>query len=182
MADLQAAGSTSLHLSYRPIDEETITKGFSCGEQEIDRFFVQDALAEHKLGTIKTTCAYLPGIASPVGFFALASVCEETTQLPGKYHNLGSPRVFPCLQMVFLAVHTRNQGKGVGSSMGGAVISLFAELGPKIGLPHLILVPINDEVVPYYEEKLGFTCYRNRSRMFLPLQSALDAIQCPDEQ
>lgn len=63
--------------------------------------------------------------------------------------------------------------------MAGAVAELFAEIGPRIGLPQLILVPINEEVIPFYEEQLGFTCYMDRCRMYLPLQDALDAMSTP---
>jgi len=60
--------------------------------------------------------------------------------------------------------------------MAGAVTELFAEIGPKIGLPCLILVPINEEVIPFYEEQLGFTCYQSRGRMYLTLAEAIDAM------
>ncbi len=60
--------------------------------------------------------------------------------------------------------------------MVGRVVSLFAEIGPLIGLPHLIVVPLSRDLVPFYRE-LGFEEYDNGSRMFLPIQSALDAVQ-----
>jgi hypothetical protein len=63
--------------------------------------------------------------------------------------------------------------------MAGAVTELFAEVGPKIGLPCLVLVPINDSVIPFYEEQLGFTCYMDRCRMYLTLPAALDAMSTP---
>lgn len=115
--------------------------GFACGEHEIDSWFAKEALKEQDKGTILTTCAYLPGVASPVGFYALASVAEEVKSLKGEYHRFGQGHHFPCLQLVFLAVHVRYQRQQIGTSMVGAVTSLFAEVGPKIGLPHMILVP-----------------------------------------
>ena len=63
--------------------------------------------------------------------------------------------------------------------MAGAVTELFAQIGPVIGLPQLILVPINENVIPFYEEQLGFTCYNDRSRMYLSLRDALDAMATP---
>lgn len=168
-----------LDLSYRPIEATTITAGFRCGERELDRFFAGEALRHHKRGTILTTCAYLPGIVAPVGFYSVASVAEEVRNLPGQYHRFGAGENFPCLQLVYLAVHIAHQGRGIGISMAGAVTELFAEVGPKIGLPCLILVPINEGVIPFYEDQLGFTCYQNRSRMYLTLAEALDAMGAP---
>jgi GNAT superfamily N-acetyltransferase len=109
----------------------------------------------------------------------VASVAEEVRHLPGhSYHILSGGGHFPCLQLVYLAVDQAHQGKGIGISMAGAVTELFADIGPRIGLPHLILVPINDDVIPFYEG-LGFTCYLGGARMFLPLQSALEAMATP---
>lgn len=62
--------------------------------------------------------------------------------------------------------------------MAGAVIELFADTGQKLGVPNLVLVPINDEVIPFYEE-LGFICYRDRCRMYLPLRDAVEAMNTP---
>lgn len=167
----------ALDLTYRPLSPDTIMKGFTCGEGEIDRWFAREALRDQDRGTILTTCAYLPEIASPAGFYALASVAEEVRHLPDHdYHHFGKGDYFPCLQLAYLAVHSRYQGRGIGTSMAGGVIELFADIGPKIGLPHLILVPINDGVVPYYRDQLGFQCYHKRTRMFLPLQAALQAV------
>lgn len=65
--------------------------------------------------------------------------------------------------------------------LAGAVIGLFADVGQRLGIPQLILVPINDEVIPFYQDRLGFSCYRDRSRMYLPLQVAVDAMATPPE-
>lgn len=169
----------ALELTYRHIDDATVTQGFRCGERELDRFFGGSAKRAHDRGTILTTCAYMPGIAAPVGYYSVASVAEEVRHLPGhSYHLFGSGGHFPCLQLVYLAVNQPQQGQGIGTSMAGAVTELFADIGPKIGLPHLILVPINDNVIPFYEG-LGFNCYLGTARMFLPLQSALEAMSTP---
>ena len=169
----------ALDLSYRPIEADTITIGFRCGEPTLDQFLARKAWKHHQRGTILTTCAYLPGMIAPVGFYSIASVAEEVRNLPGSYHLLGRGEYFPALQLVYLAVRRDHQRREIGTSMAGAVTELFAEIGPKIGLPHLILVPINEGVVAFYEDQLGFTCYMNRGRMYLPLQSALDAMSVP---
>jgi GNAT superfamily N-acetyltransferase len=170
----------ALDLSYRAIDADTATRDFRCGERELDQFFARKAKKQHDRGTILTTCSYLPGIAAPVGFYSIASVAEEVRNLPNRpYHRLGDCEHFPAMQLVYLAVHRAHQGRGIGSAMAGAVIELFADAGQKLGIPHLILVPINDDVIPFYEGQLGFTCYRDRCMMFLPLRDAVLAMQTP---
>jgi hypothetical protein len=59
--------------------------------------------------------------------------------------------------------------------MVGRVVSLFAQIGPQIGLPHLIVLPLKPDLIPFYKD-LGFEPYDNGSRMFLPVQSAIDAM------
>ncbi len=170
----------ALGITYEPISGKTVTRGFCCGEKELDKFFTRGgALKDHEQGTILTTCAYLPGIAAPDGYYSIATVSEEATILPSKYHSFGKGEHFPALQLVYLAVHRRHQRCGIGISMAGAVVEMFANVGQRLGIPHLILVPINEEVIAFYEERLGFTCYKNRDRMYLPLQDAVDAMRTP---
>jgi len=172
----------ALDLSYRPMDAETQTQGFCCGARKLDRFLTSGkALRDHRAGTILTTCAYLPGIVPPVGFYSIASVAETVKHLPGTYRLFGGDDYFPAMQLVYLGVHGTHQGQDIGTSMAGAVVSLFADVGQKLGLPHLILVPINDEVIPFYRDRLGFRCYKGTSRMYLPLQLAVDAMSTPPE-
>jgi GNAT superfamily N-acetyltransferase len=172
----------ALDLSYQSIDAATQTGGFCCGARELDRFFTTGkALRDHRAGTILTTCAYLPGVAPPVGFYSIASVAESVKHLPGTYRLFGGDDYFPALQLVYLGVQRAHQGQDIGTSMAGAVVELFADVGQKLGIPHLILVPLNDEVIPFYRDRLGFRCYKGTSRMYLPLQLAVDAMNTPPE-
>jgi|GEM_PF-2917611 len=68
------------------------------------------------------------------------------------------------------------QGARIGLAMLGRVVTLFAEFGSEIGLPHLIVVPISEDVKRFYR-KMGFEDYDGGSRMFLPLQVARAAVE-----
>jgi hypothetical protein len=172
----------ALELSFRPIDADTPTRGFCCGARELDRFMTSGrALRDHRAGAVLTTCAYLPGILAPVGFYSITSVAESAKHLPGKYRLFGGGDHFPALQLVYLGVQRPHQGQEIGTSMAGAVVAMFADLGQRLGIPHLILVPISDEVIPFYRDRLGFSCYKGTDRMYLPLQSAVDAMSVPAE-
>jgi ribosomal protein S18 acetylase RimI-like enzyme len=123
----------------------------------------------------------MPGIATPVGFYSIATVAESVKHLPGKYHLFGGGDYFPAMQLVYLGVDRRHQGREIGTSMAGAVVALFADVGQRLGIPHLILVPINNDVIRFYRDRLGFSCYKGTDRMYLPLQSAVDAMRAPPE-
>jgi GNAT superfamily N-acetyltransferase len=175
--DAQLASEPNLHIEYRGISAGTNCKAFQCGEREINRWFSKDALKSDTRGVVRVTCAHLPGNDAAVGFFGIATAVEDVRKLPGyHYHLFGGSKQFPCLQLVYLAVQREFQGRSIGRTMVGSVIARFAEIGPIIGLPHLILVPINDRVIPFYEN-IGFQKYDGGARMFLPLQTALDAVR-----
>lgn len=148
---------------------------FNCGAAEINQYLRREAWKLHSRHTHRVTYAHLCGNASPAGFLTLATVTEEVGKLPGTFfHKFGGANRFPCLQLVWLGVGVEHQGRKIGTRLVGKAIETFADVGAKIGLPHLILVPISNDVKPFYE-RLGFTEYDDGQRMFLPLQTAIEA-------
>jgi len=63
--------------------------------------------------------------------------------------------------------------------MVGRAIRTFAQVGPEIGLPHLIVVPDPDDHdrLSNFYGNLGFASYRGGEAMFLDLQSAVEAVR-----
>ncbi|WP_256213467.1 GNAT family N-acetyltransferase [Sphingobium sp. YR768] len=152
------------------------TLSFCCGVAEIDKWFRSKSLKDHDRRKHIVTCAHDAGAdTQPIGFYALSTVIEEARLLAGAPYIpfFGNPRYFPCLSMVYLAVAQDRQRQGVGSTMMVKVILDFADYGEQIGLPLLILTPLNRAVADFYEG-LGFERYRSGAGMFLPLQTAID--------
>lgn len=128
---------------------------------------------------MRVTCAIPEGSVRPIGVYALATVAEEMSNLPGVYHRFRSNKHFSALQLVWLATDRGFEGRGLGSLMVGQVIRKFAEVGNQIGLPHLIVIPANEdhERLMRFYSLLGFSAYNDEEGMFLSLQSATDAIE-----
>lgn len=148
---------------------------FNCGAKEINSYLRRDAWKLHSRHTHRVTYAHLCENDQPAGFLTLATVTEEVGKLRGTFfHRFGGADRFPCLQLVWLGVSLEHQGMKIGTRLVGRAIETFADVGAKVGLPHLILVPISDDVKPFYE-RLGFTEYDDGRRMFLPLQTAIQA-------
>lgn len=151
-----------------------------CRNSEINKWFAGKAKKEHASGAVRVTCAVEKGRHDrPIGFYALATVAEEVSNLPGRYHPFRGGDYFSALQLVWLAVDNGFEDLGLGSLMVGQVTRLFAQIGPVIGLPHLIVVPAEDDydrLVAFYR-KLGFQPYKDGEAMFLPLPFAVDALQ-----
>ena len=165
-------------IDFWHVTEEACGQTFICGERDIDKYFGREAWKSHSQGAHRVTCASLRNSTAAAGFASYACATEVASKLPGRYHLFGGGDRFPCLQLVWLGVHRQMQGQKIGKRLVGSVISTFAEVGYKIGLPHLVLVPINDGVKPFYRS-LGFEEYDKGSKMFLPLQFALEVFPQP---
>jgi GNAT superfamily N-acetyltransferase len=163
-------------LAFRRHGKDMRTLSFCCGISEIDTWFRTKSLRDHERRKHIVTCVHDAGLeTNPVGFYALSTVIEEARLLPGISYVpfFGNSNYFPCLSLVYLAVAQDRQRQGIGSAMIIRVILDFAEYGELIGLPLLILTPINDGVADFYGW-LGFERYRRGSGMFLSLQTAID--------
>lgn len=165
-----------------PLDFWSLTKAasqatFGCGEKQVDDYFRDQAWKQHERTTHRVTCCSTLSNPSAAGFYSLACITEEIRKLPGHHYAMfGQSRYFPCLQLAWIGVHRPMQGARIGLAMLGRVVTLFAEFGSEIGLPHLIVVPISEDVKRFYR-KMGFEDYDGGSRMFLPLQVARAAVE-----
>lgn len=162
-------------IEFKRLVKAACSKDFTCGERVVDKYFRKEAWDFHDRGPHRVTFSHLPAAETAIGFYSLASVTEEIGKLKGQYWPFGGSNRFPCLQLVWLGVHTSFQGKKVGKRLVADAIATFAQVGARVGLPHLILVPISDAVKPFYHE-LGFTEYDDGAKMYLPLQSAIEAM------
>ena len=153
--------------------------GFRCTNPEINSWFKRRALKQHDSGLVRVTCAVDPDAPlRPLSFFALATVAEETSKLPGVYHPFGKAAHFSALQLVWLATDEAFERRGFGTIMVGSIIRRFAEIGPEIGLPHMIVVPARenrDRLIEFYSG-MGFEPYKDGEAMFLSVQAAVDTV------
>jgi len=163
---------------YVSLDPNHNCSGFECANREITQWVRSKAHKQHSDGSVRVTCAIPEGSTRPIGIYALATVAEDVRNLPGIYHVFRSTNYFSALQLVWLATDKGFTGRGLGKRMVGQVILTFADVGTKIGIPHLILCPAEqnkDELTAFYQG-LGFTSYNDGESMFLSLQAATHAV------
>ena len=165
---------------FAPLAEGVNCGGFRCSNGEINRWFSREALRDHTRGANHVTCATVEGAPNrPIGLYAISTVAEEVRNLPGSYHRFRGGDYFSAMQLVWLATDRQFEGRGLGTLMVGQVIRLFADIGPKIRLPHLIVIPAredHDRLSRFYAG-LGFTPYKDGEAMFLSVQDAVDAVR-----
>ena len=161
-------------LDYWPLTKEATKAAFGCGERDIDNYYRKDAWKFHESARHRVTCCGLVGSSSAAGFYALTCVTEEIKKFPGStLVSFGQSPYFPCLQLAWIGVHRPMQGAKIGFRMLGKIVTTFAEVGEAVSLPHLIVIPISENVKRFYR-KMGFEEYDKGERMFLPLQVAQD--------
>lgn len=171
-------------LDFGPICRTTNCRGFRCVSRDINRWLERRGFKDHEAGAVTVTCAYEPGHPNrPLGFYALATVAEEVRSLPGRYFPYRGGDHFSALQLVWLATDNGFTRRGLGELMVGRVIRTFANVGPQIGLPHLIVIPDPEdhERLTRFYGRLGFSPYRDGESMFLPVQSAVQAVKAEEE-
>ena len=92
--------------------------GFSCGEEELDRFLVQSALNRQKAMLSRTYVSLSKEQDQIAGYYTLAHVQLRASEMPSKIAR-GMPSSIPALLMARLAVDTRFQRRGLGESLFG---------------------------------------------------------------
>lgn len=169
-------------LSFRELHPECSRHNFESGDNEIDEWLRKKAIRDHSAGKHIVTCARKSGDEEILGFYALSSVVENAKALPGvRFFPFETNAYFPCLQLVYLAVHKPHQGKLYGTAIMAELVRRFADIGQYIGLPALIVTPLNKDAKRFYL-RLGFEAYPKGPRLVLPLQTAVATVKAANEE
>lgn len=167
-------------MRFAPLTGEFNCDGFKCANREINKWVWRKAKLDHTPGVMNVTCAMPDGEDRPIGIYATSTVAEEVANLPGKNYRLfRSGKHFPAMHLVWLATDEGFEDQGLGKIMVGRVIRDFAEIGTRIGIPHLILTPAQEakeKLIDFYG-KLGFQPYNDGESMHLSIESAIDALE-----
>lgn len=162
---------------------------FSCGEHEIDKWFLKKALKEHKKFHSRVTVASFEGSSEVVAAYALSVRLESEKSLLREEKQSWSPfknfnNIFVCLNLEYLAVATKFQRRGVGRIVMGKVLEDFASIAGMSSIQLLTGRAISKDVFNFYEQ-LGFVKYGADTKqpfMYLPVQSVLELIEEAQEE
>lgn len=161
-------------LDLRPLCAATPRHGFCCGDSEIDKWFRNTSLRDHEQRKHITTCVRFAADEPVAGFYALSTIAENARKLPDvQYYPFEGNLHFPCIQIVYLAMRQEHQEQGHGTGVLVHLIRRFAELGEMIGMPAMIVTPLNDRVRGLYT-RMGFIPYPHGSRMVISLRAAIE--------
>lgn len=167
-------------LEFKRLAADCNRGAFYCGDNDIDRWFKNNALQHHNDLKARVVTAHLLGNPAPVGFYATTIRIEPESWLEGRWFSRPQSGYFSSVQLCSVAVHRKMQRQGIGRVMMAYAIKDFYEIVMKTGIFAMTLVALDKEVAKFYE-KLGFVQYGDKEatmpRMLLPAQSVVEMIE-----
>jgi GNAT superfamily N-acetyltransferase len=127
---------------------------FTCGQPELDRFLIRHALQAQQANSSQT---YLAVSGSEVvGFYTIVAGEVQHGQAPERVVK-GMPRhPIPLLVLARLAVHTKAQGRGIGSGLLLDALGRTLQVADMIGV-RALAVHAKDEKAAAFYQHFGFT-------------------------
>jgi GNAT superfamily N-acetyltransferase len=168
-------------LSFKRLSPECGRGAFSCGDNDIDRWFRGQSLNHHQNYRCRVVTAHLTNNPVPVGFFAMCIRLERDDQLEQarRAESRSQSGMFTSVQLNSVAVQRTMQRQGIGTVLMGAALAEFYEIVIRTGIYALTLVAANRSVVDFYE-RLGFIVYGDHDtsmpKMILPAASVVELI------
>ena len=167
----------------RPLAQSDDRSGFSCGQADLDRFFIHYAgQNQFKLHLSVTYIAVVEGRI--VGFATVASASIERASIPSARARGRMPAYpLPVLRLARLGVDARARGLGIGRALVAHALTLALEQRDRSGCVGVLTDAKSDAVAFYLS--LGFSEVDNVREglvhgeplpMFLPIDSIAAAI------
>ena len=127
---------------------------FSCGQAELDRFLTRHALQAQQANSPQTYVAVSGN--EIVGFYTIVAGEVQHAEAPERVVK-GMPRhPIPLLVLARLAVHTKAQGRGIGSGLLLDALGRTLQVAEMIGVRALAVHAKDDRAIEFYRH-FGFT-------------------------
>jgi GNAT superfamily N-acetyltransferase len=141
----------SLHIEklHRTHDVEQ----FTCGQPELDRFLIRHALRAQQSNSSQTYVAVSDN--EIVGFYTIVAGEVQHAQAPERVVKGMSRHPIPLLVLARLAVHTKAQGRGIGSGLLLDALGRTLQVADMIGVRALAVHAKDDRAVAFYRH-FGF--------------------------
>jgi GNAT superfamily N-acetyltransferase len=127
---------------------------FTCGQPELDRFLIRHALQAQQANSSQTYVAV--DRDEILGFYTIVAGEVQHADAPERVVK-GMPRhPIPLLVLARLAVHTKAQGRGIGSGLLLDALGRTLQVADVIGVRALAVHAKDDSAVAFYQH-FGFT-------------------------
>jgi len=127
---------------------------FSCGEESLDSWLRDQAVAATKRGTARTW-VWTADDGQVVAYYALAAHKVVRDQIPSRVGR-GGPVEIPAVLLARLALAERLQGRGLGPLLVADALDRMVEASLIVGARLVVVDAIAEAVAKLYEG-LGFS-------------------------
>ncbi len=127
---------------------------FTCRQTELDRFLTRHALQAQQSNSSQTYVAVSDG--EIVGFYTIVAGEVQHAQAPERVLKGMSRHPIPLLVLARLAVHSKAQGRGIGSGLLLDALGRTLQVADMIGVRALAVHAKDDRAVAFYQN-FGFT-------------------------
>ncbi|MEF3698795.1 GNAT family N-acetyltransferase [Desulfolutivibrio sp.] len=163
-----------MNLRLVALDNRLDRKGFSCGEEALDRYFREGVAQDVKRRV--ASCFVALGGTDVAGFYTLACAGLPVSDLPEAItRRLPRYPTLPAVRIGRLAVAQTFQGRGVGSVL--LVDAMHRALRMDVAGFTLVVDAKNEHAASFYEHHGFMRLVSRPGTLFLPLatvQKALD--------
>lgn len=151
-----------------PLNERHDRKGFDCGQDDLNRWFVQIARQHKDKGVSSTFVAIANETSAEVlGFYAINLAELVTINLPAQYRKR-MPDKLPIFCLGRLATAKNHQGKRIGELMLFDAIDRVTRIAKEVGGVGLV-VNAKHSAVDFYQQ-YGFEQMSDHPHnLFLPI-------------
>jgi GNAT superfamily N-acetyltransferase len=137
---------------YDPARHDAST--FSCGEESLDIWLREQALASTKRGTARTW-VWSDASGCVKGYYALAAHKVARERVPGRVGR-GGPQEIPAVLLARLALSRELRGRGLGAVLVADAMARVVEATQTVGARLVVVDALHERVARFYET-LGFT-------------------------
>ena len=157
-----------------PIAKEHKTKGFDCGEAELNSFLTRFALKNdhHDIG--RTFVAVRPDETDVMGYYTISSGTVTFEQLPAELKLPKYP--IPTAHMGKLATDKSVQGQGLGEALLFDALARADSASKEIGIRVVELIALNEKAKSFYLQ-YGFSELKDDPmRLYLKIETVREVL------
>jgi GNAT superfamily N-acetyltransferase len=144
--------TNSLHIEK--LNRTHSVEPFTCGQPNLDRFLILHALQAQQSNSSQTYVAVIDD--EIVGFYTIVAGEVQHAQASERVVKGMARHPIPLLVLARLAVHTKAQGRGIGSGLLLDALGRTLQVADMIGVRALAVHAKDDRAVAFYRH-FGFT-------------------------
>jgi len=161
-----------MNLKLELLNKLHIKKEFSCGKELLDGYIRNQAKQDDNRDL--SVCYVLNEEESNrvIGYYTLSSNTINRSDLPDDLAKKLPPAYInlPTILLGRLAVDVRYKGNGYGAFLLTNALNEAVELSDRLGILAVVVEPIDDEAVSFYEA-YGFTLIPSNRKMFITIKT-----------